>query len=104
MPDLPTLRIGDFAPTAILQDQRGEAMAFHHQQVAGHPVVVLLCRDAPATDVLLRLRELYAEFVAADSRVLAVSRMDVAGNRALVETRHLPFSILADPRSEVLGR
>ena len=69
----PPLRVGDFAPTAILQDQRGEAMAFHHQQVAGHPVVVLLCRDAQATDALPRLRELYAEFAAADARVLAVS-------------------------------
>ena len=100
----PPLRIGDFAPAAILQDQRGEAMAFHHQQVAGHPVVVLLCRDAQATDSLSRLRELYAEFVAADSRVLAVSGLSVAGNRALVDARHLPFAILADPRNEVLGR
>jgi hypothetical protein len=38
----PQVRVSDFAPTAILQDQRGEAMAFHHQQMAGHSVVVLL--------------------------------------------------------------
>lgn len=100
----PSLQIGDFAPMAILQDQRGEGMAFHHQQVAGHPVVVLLCRDAPATAALPRLRALYAEFVAADSRVLAVSRLGVAENRSLVETQKLPFAILADPRGEVLGR
>jgi peroxiredoxin/predicted 2-oxoglutarate/Fe(II)-dependent dioxygenase YbiX len=98
------LRVGDFAPTAILQDQRGEAMAFHHQHIAGHPIVVLLCGDAQATEALAGLRELYAEFVAADARVLAVSRLGVADNRALVETRHLPFPILADPRNEVLGR
>ena len=104
MPDLPPLRVGDFAPTTILQDQRGEAMAFHHQQVAGHPVVVLLCRDAEATDALLRLREMHAEFAAADARVLAVSRADIAANRALVETQQLPFAILADPRGEVFGR
>ena len=100
----PQIRVGDFAPTAILQDQRGEAMAFHHQQMAGHSVVVLLCRDAQATDALPRLRELYAQFVAADSRVLAVSGMAIADNRALVETLQLPFSILADSRNEVLGR
>jgi peroxiredoxin/predicted 2-oxoglutarate/Fe(II)-dependent dioxygenase YbiX len=100
----PPLRIGDFAPTAILQDQRGEAMAFHHQQVAGHPVVVLLCRYMAATEALPRLRDLYAEFIAADSRVLAVSRMGVADNKALAEGQQLPFSILADPRNEVLGR
>lgn len=104
VPDLPPLRVGDFAPTAILQDQRGEAMAFHHQHIAGHPVVVLLCHDAQATEALARLRELYAEFVAADARVLAASRLGVADNRALVETRHLPFSILADARNEVIGR
>jgi peroxiredoxin/predicted 2-oxoglutarate/Fe(II)-dependent dioxygenase YbiX len=100
----PQIRVGDFAPTAILQDQRGEAMAFHHQQVAGHPVVVLLCRDAQAADLLLRLRDLHAEFAAADARVLAVSRADIAANGALVEGHRLPFAILADPRNEVLGR
>jgi peroxiredoxin/predicted 2-oxoglutarate/Fe(II)-dependent dioxygenase YbiX len=100
----PPLRVGDFAPTTILQDQRGEAMAFHHQQVAGHAVAVLLCRDAQATDVLPPMRERHAEFSAADARVLAVVRADIAANRTLVETQQLPFSILADPRGEVLGR
>ena len=100
----PPLQVGDFAPTAILQDDRGEAMAFHHQQVAGHPVVVLICRDARATDGLRRLRDLHAEFAAADARVLAVTPLGIAENRALVESQSLPFSILADPRSEVLGR
>src|SRR5262249_3992104 len=100
----PPLQVGDFAPMAILQDQRGEAMAFHHQQVAGHPVAVLLCRDAHATEAVARLRELHPEFVAADARVLAVSRMSVAENRALIENQKLPFAILADPRNEVLGR
>lgn len=100
----PQIRVGDFAPTAILQDERGKAMAFHHQQVAGHPVVVLLCRDAQATDALPRLRELYAAFAAADARVLAVSRAGIADNRARVENHQLPFPILADPRGEVLGR
>lgn len=79
-------------------------MAFHHQHIAGHPVVVLLCRAAQAEEALPRLRELYAEFVAADARVLAVSHRAVADNRALVESRQLPFPILADPRGEVLGR
>jgi peroxiredoxin/predicted 2-oxoglutarate/Fe(II)-dependent dioxygenase YbiX len=100
----PQIRVGDFAPTAILQDQRGEAMAFHHQQVAGHPVVVLLSRDAQAADLLQRLRDLHAEFAAADARVLAVSRADIAANGALVESHRLPFAVLADPRNEVLGR
>ncbi len=100
----PPLKVGDFAPAAILQDQRGEGMAFHHQQVAGHAVVVLLSRDASATDALLRLRDLHAEFAAADARVLAVSRTDIAENRRLVENQHLPFALLSDPRNEVLGR
>ncbi len=100
----PQLRVGDFAPTAILQDQQGEAMAFHHQQVAGHPVAVLLCRDASATDALLGLREMHAEFAAAGARVLAVSRADIVENRGIVESHQLPFAILGDPRGEVLGR
>jgi peroxiredoxin/predicted 2-oxoglutarate/Fe(II)-dependent dioxygenase YbiX len=100
----PPLRVGDFAPTTILQDQRGEAMAFHHQQVAGHAVAVLLCRDARATDLVLPMRDRHAEFAAADARVLAVVRADIAANRTLVETQQLPFSILTDPRGEVLGR
>jgi peroxiredoxin/predicted 2-oxoglutarate/Fe(II)-dependent dioxygenase YbiX len=100
----PPLRVGDFAPTTILQDQRGEAMAFHHQQVAGHTVAVLLCRDAQATGLVLPMRDRHAEFAAADARVLAVVRADIAANRTLVETQQLPFSILADPRGEVLGR
>jgi peroxiredoxin/predicted 2-oxoglutarate/Fe(II)-dependent dioxygenase YbiX len=103
MPDVPTLRIGDFAPTAILQDHRGEAMAFHHQHVAGHPVIVLLCRDAAAA-ALESVRERQAEIADADSRVLAISPGPIADNRALVERHALPFAILADPRNEVLGR
>jgi predicted 2-oxoglutarate/Fe(II)-dependent dioxygenase YbiX len=78
-------------------------MAFHHQQVAGHPVIVLLCRDV-AADLLESARERYAEIVGADSRVLALSRGPVADNRALVEGHALPFPILADPHSEGLGR
>lgn len=104
MTQLPPLQVGDLAPMAILQDHCGEAMAFHHQQVAGHPVAVLLCRDAHATEALARLCELHGEFVAADARVLAVSRMSVADNKALVENHNLPFAILADPRNEVVGR
>jgi len=100
----PPLRIGDFAPMAILKDQRGEAMAFHHQQVAGHPVVVLLCRDPRATDLLLRARDMHADFVAADARVLAVTAADVAANRTLADGHQLPFAVLADARNEVLGR
>lgn len=79
-------------------------MAFHHQHVAGHPVVVLLCHDAEAMNAFLRLREMHAEFTAADARVLAVRRADIAANKGIVEAQHLPFAILADPRSEVLGR
>ncbi len=103
MPDLALLRIGDFAPTAVLQDHRGEAMAFHHQHVAGHPVIVLLCRDA-AAGVLESARDRHAEIADADTRVLAISRSPAADNRALVERHALPFAILADPRNEVLGR
>ena len=97
------LRIGDFAPTTILQDHRGEAMAFHHQHVAGHPVIVVLCR-AVATDILDAARDRYPAIAGADSRVLALSRSPVADNRVLVEGHALPFAILADPRNEVLGR
>ncbi|MGH6930407.1 MAG: 2OG-Fe(II) oxygenase [Dongiaceae bacterium] len=103
MPDVPPLRVGDFAPTAILQDHRGEAMAFHHQHVAGHPVIVLLCRNA-AADVLDLARDRHAEITGADSRVLAISPGPIADNRALVERHALPFAILADPRNEALGR
>jgi len=103
VPDLALLRIGDFAPTAVLQDHRGEAMAFHHQHVAGHPVIVLLCRDA-AAGVLESARDRHAEIADADTRVLAISRSPAADNRALVERHALPFAILADPRNEVLGR
>jgi peroxiredoxin/predicted 2-oxoglutarate/Fe(II)-dependent dioxygenase YbiX len=98
------LRVGDFAPMAILQDHRGEAMAFHHQHVAGHPVIVLLCRDAAAATVLQAARDRHADIAAADSRILAVSRAAAADSRALVERNALPFAILADPRNEVLGR
>jgi peroxiredoxin/predicted 2-oxoglutarate/Fe(II)-dependent dioxygenase YbiX len=103
VPDLPPLRIGDFAPTAILQDHRGETMAFHHQHVAGHPVIVLLCRDE-AMGALESARDRHAEIADADTRVLAISRSPVADNRALAERHALPFAILADPRNEVLGR
>jgi predicted 2-oxoglutarate/Fe(II)-dependent dioxygenase YbiX len=88
---------------AILQDHRGEAMAFHHQHVAGHPVVVLLCGD-DAADALQSARDRHADIAAADTRVLAISRAAVADNRALVERHALPFAVLADPRNEVLGR
>ena len=67
------LRVGDFAPTTVLQDHRGEAMAFHHQQVAGRPVVVLLCRRT-ATDAIESLRDMQADLAAADARLLAISR------------------------------
>jgi peroxiredoxin/predicted 2-oxoglutarate/Fe(II)-dependent dioxygenase YbiX len=97
------LRVGDFAPTTVLQDHRGEAMAFHHQQVAGRPVVVLLCRRT-ATDALESLRDMQADLAAADARLLAISRNETADNRALVEAHALPFAILADPRGEVLAR
>jgi peroxiredoxin/predicted 2-oxoglutarate/Fe(II)-dependent dioxygenase YbiX len=98
-----SLRIGDFAPTAILQNHRGEAMAFHHQHVAGHAVIVLLCREV-AADVLDSARNRYPEITAVDSRVLAISPGPTADNRALVEAHVLPFAVLADPRNEVLGR
>lgn len=85
-----------------MQDHRGETMAFHHQEVAGRPLVVLLWREAAAA--LDSLHDLHADLEAADARILAVSARAAADNRALVESRALPFAILADPRGEVLGR
>jgi predicted 2-oxoglutarate/Fe(II)-dependent dioxygenase YbiX len=78
-------------------------MAFHHQQIAGHPVLVLVCRD-PAARALDSARNMHAEFAAAGTQVLAISAAAVADNRALVERHALPFAILADPRREALGR
>jgi len=103
MTQLQALRIGDFAPTAILQDHRGEPMAFHHQKVAGHPVVVVLCHGDDA-GTLRSLCEAHGEFAAADARVLAIARGSVAENRVLVERCALPFAVLADARGDVLGR
>ena len=92
------LDVGDFLPTTALVDRQNKPVSLQAQDIAGHPLVLFLCRrmeDAAVLAELDRLRDLVPALVETDARIFGVSGLSVDENSAVAETRKLPFPLLA---------
>src|SRR5215510_4893768 len=90
--------VGDFLPAGTFVDHENRPTMLQTQDIAGHPLVLFLCRraDAPANGPEFdRLRGLAPAFAEARARVFAVCGSPADENRAVADARRLPFPLLA---------
>jgi len=94
------IQIGDYAPTIRLPNQRDKAVWAYDTNLAGHPVIYLIVRDATSrtvTTALEALRDCYDEIRDIDAHVIAITNLTPDGNKQLIEKLDLYFSVLSDP-------
>jgi len=92
------LDIGDFLPGASLLDRQGQPVSLQAQDVAGHTLVLFLCRrldDAVVLTELDRLCDLAPAIAETDARLFAVSGLPAGENDAAPRLRDLPFPLLS---------
>ena len=99
--------IGDFLPAGTFVDHENRPTMLQTQDIAGHPLVLFLCRraDAPANGPEFdRLRDLAPAFAEARARIFAVCGSPAGENRAVAEARRLPFPLLVAEAADFLDR
>jgi peroxiredoxin/predicted 2-oxoglutarate/Fe(II)-dependent dioxygenase YbiX len=103
----PRLEIGDFLPTATFVDHQGRPTMLQTQDIAGHMLVLFLCRraDDPATAAELeRWRDRAEALADTGAKLFAVAASAVSDNERVVEAHRLPFPLLTPTATDFLDR
>jgi peroxiredoxin Q/BCP len=99
------LKVGDYAPDFILNDEAGMKHSLAAYQ--GQPVILYFYPkdDTPGcTTEACNFRDDYSAYEDADVVILGVSADDEASHLKFKEKFDLPFSLLADTNKEVVNK
>jgi thioredoxin-dependent peroxiredoxin len=95
---MPALRIGDQAPNFTAEAHTGQP--FHLADYRNRHVVVLFFYPSDGTPVCTAeacaFRDSYADFVAAGSVVIGISRDSLDSHRTFAADHNLPFLLVSD--------
>jgi peroxiredoxin/predicted 2-oxoglutarate/Fe(II)-dependent dioxygenase YbiX len=97
------LEAGDPAPHIQALDEQGGRSYSNADLITGRPLLLLFCPpggDAQA-GLLAAFRDRYADVVALDAVLHAVSRLPLEANRALHASLGLPFTLLTDATGDI---
>jgi peroxiredoxin Q/BCP len=98
-----TLEKGDLAPDFTLADQHGESHRLSDYQGQWVLVYFYPRDDTPGcTKEACAIRDNFAEFQAANAKVLGISTDTVASHEKFAAKYDLPFTLLADEGQEVV--
>ncbi|MBS0197140.1 MAG: peroxiredoxin [Planctomycetes bacterium] len=95
---------GDHAPDFVFTDDDGRKTSLR-ESLAGGPVV-LYFYPADFTPICTRqacmMRDMHSELVEKGIRVLGISPQDEESHRKFKAAHHLPFTLVADPKREIV--
>ena len=103
---IPTdLQPGDIIPRAMYLSEAGEPFDLGLDDVAGAPLVLLLCRSTTlslADEALSSAAAVHDDLVALGARVFAITPATAEENVEARRRLGLPFEFLSDPESSLL--
>lgn len=96
---------GEHAPDFTLPDQHGDMHTLSAYRGKWALVYFYPKDDTPGCTIeACAIRDQFKDFKSINATVLGVSTDSVESHRKFADAYHLPFTLLADPHKEVVGR